>query len=161
MRDSSNQSPRLARESAKELLSQVDSLLQQQQGASLRKSVVQLLNRVPTYSWVGLYLVRGSELRLDSWAGPAATTFREIPLGKGVTGWSAKSGRTEMISDVSKDSRFLRCFGSTKSEMTVPVLLGGKVLGVVDIESDLVNAHSSVDREFVEAVASKIAKNCV
>ena len=154
--------PRLNRERAKELLAEVDLIISRgQQPSALRKSVVQLLNLEPTYNWVGLYLVKGAELRLDSWSGPAPTTHTSIPLGKGICGFGAKSGRTEIVSDVSKDPRYLQCFASTKSEIVVPIMREGKVVAEVDIDADIINAHSSVDREFLEALAAKISRYCV
>lgn len=154
--------PRLNRERAKELLAEVDLLISRgQPPAALRKSVVQLLNMEPTYNWVGIYLVKGGELRLDAWSGPAPTTHTSIPLGKGICGWAAKSGRTEIVSDVSKDPRYLQCFTSTKSEIVVPILLDRKVVGEIDIDADILNAHSSVDRELLEALALKIARYSV
>jgi L-methionine (R)-S-oxide reductase len=153
--------PRLNRERAKELLAEVDLIISRAQPApALRKSVVQLLNLEPTYNWVGLYLLKGTELRLDSWSGPAPTTHTSIPAGKGICGFAAKSGRTEIVSDVSKDPRYLQCFANTKSEIVVPVLNEGKVVAEIDIDGDMVNAHSSVDREFLETLAAKIAKYC-
>jgi len=154
--------PRLNRERAKELLAEVDLLVSRAQPpAALRKSVVQLLNLEPTYNWVGLYVLKGGELRLDAWSGPAPTTHTAIPVGKGICGLAAKSGKTEIVSDVSKEPRYLQCFASTKSEIVVPVASDGKVVAELDIDSDILNAHSSVDREFLEALAAKIAKFCV
>jgi L-methionine (R)-S-oxide reductase len=153
--------PRLNRERAKELLAEVDLLVARaQQPAALRRSVVQLLNLEPTYNWVGIYLLKAGELRLDTWNGPAPTTHTSIPLGKGICGFVAKYGKTEIVSDVSKDPRYLQCFASTRSEIAVPVLLDGKVVAEIDIDGDAINAHSSVDREFLEALASKIARFC-
>ena len=154
--------PRLNRERAKELLGEVDLLISRaQQPAALRKSVVQLLNLEPTYNWVGLYLFLLMDLRLESCKVFAYTTHSSIPLGRGICGFAAKSGRTEIVSDVSKDPRYLQCFASTRSEIAVPVLHEGKVVAEIDIDGDAVNAHSSVDREFLEALAAKIAKFCV
>ena len=153
--------PRLSRERAKELLSEVDSIASKSTApGAVRKGVVQLLNREPTYSWVGLYLVKGKDLALDEWSGLAPTTHTSIPLSKGICGFAAKTGRTEIVSDVSRDPRYLQCFASTKSEIVVPILHEGKVVAEIDIDSDLLNAHSSVDREFLEAVAAKISKYC-
>lgn len=149
------------REKAKELLGQVDQAASGSNSADARQKVVKLLSQVPTYNWVGIYLVKGKDLHLSAWAGPAATVHTVIPIGKGVCGWAAKSGRSDIVSDVSKDPRYLECFASTKSEIVVPVHHGGKVVGEIDIDSDELNAHSSVDREFLEAVASKIARHCV
>ena len=153
---------RMDREKAKELLSQIDSasvVAKSPQG--LRQEVVKLLNQVHNYNWVGIYLVKGGDLRLDAWSGPAATVHTTIPIGKGVCGFAAKSGRTEIVSDVSKDPRYLECFANTKSEIVVPIHHQGRIVGEIDIDSDELNAHSSIDREFLEAVASKIAKFCV
>jgi L-methionine (R)-S-oxide reductase len=152
---------RMDREKAKELLGEVEVAVASPNSAEVRQKVVRLLNQVPTYTWVGIYLVKGNDLQLAAWAGPAATVHSLIPMGKGVCGWAAKSGRTEIVSDVSKDSRYMECFASTKSEIVVPVHFEGRVVGELDIDSDELNAHSSIDREFLEAVAAKIARHCV
>jgi L-methionine (R)-S-oxide reductase len=155
-------SSRMNREKAKELLARVESFASSTSKPSeVRQKVVKLLNSVPTYTWVGVYLVKGNDLRLDSWSGPAATIHTTIPIGKGVCGFAAKSGRTEIVSDVSKDSRYLQCFANTKSEIVVPIQYRGKIVGEIDIDSDELNAHSSFDREFLEAVAAKLAQFCV
>jgi L-methionine (R)-S-oxide reductase len=117
-----------------------------------------LLNSsVPTYSWVGLYASDGKDLVLDAWSGPAATEHIRIPIGKGVCGFAAKAGRTEIVSDVSKDQRYLQCFLSTRAEVVVPIFKGGVVVGEIDIDSDQLDAFSSLDREFLEAVAKKVS----
>ena len=59
------------------------------------------------------------------------------------------------MSDVAKDPRYLQCFLSTKAEIVVPILNQGKVVGEIDIDSDQLDAFSSVDKEFLEAVARK------
>jgi len=152
---------RMDREKAKELLAQVESAASSSPKPSeVRQRVVKILNTVPAYNWVGIYLVKGNDLHLDAWSGPAATIHTTIPIGKGVCGFAAKSGRTEIVSDVSKDPRYLECFANTKSEIVVPIRDGAKVVGEIDIDSDELNAHSSMDREFLEAVASKLARYC-
>jgi GAF domain-containing protein len=149
---------RLSREQAKELLVRLDSTIGGARGRAAREAVVKLLNSaVPGYTWVGVYAVEGKDLVLDAWAGPAATEHTRIPIGKGVCGFAAKAGRTEIVSDVSKDPRYLQCFLSTKSEIVVPILNQGKVVGEIDIDGDQLDAFSSLDREFLEAVARKTA----
>jgi L-methionine (R)-S-oxide reductase len=150
---------RLNRVQAKEVLVKVDSALAAARGHEARDSVVRILNQsVPSYTWVGIYLVEGKDLVLDAWSGPSPTEHERIPIGKGVCGYAAKSGKTEIVSDVSKDSRYLQCFLSTKSEMVVPMTVQGKVVGEIDIDSDQLDAFSSIDGEFLEAVARKIAQ---
>ena len=147
---------RLTREHAKEVLLKMDSVLGESKGRKAREAMVRLLNSsVPSYSWVGIYAVDGKDLVLDSWVGPAATEHTRIPMGKGVCGYAAKSGRTEIVSDVSKDPRYLQCFLSTKSEIVVPITRDRTVVGEIDIDSDQLGAFSTVDREFLEAVARK------
>ena len=149
-------STRLSREQAKEVLVKLESAIGSSSGRSARDATVKLLNSaVPSYSWVGIYAVDGSDLVLDSWSGPAATEHTRIPIGKGVCGFAAKAGRTEIVSDVSKDPRYLQCFLSTKSEIVVPISKGGRVVGEIDIDSEQLDAFSSLDREFLEAVARK------
>lgn len=149
---------RLSREQAKEVLAKVEAAIGESSGRSSRDLVAKELNSaVPSYSWVGIYVVDGSDLTLDSWSGPAATEHTRIPVGKGVCGFAAKAGRTEIVSDVSKDPRYLQCFLSTRSEIVVPILDSGKVVGEIDVDSDQLDSFSSVDREFLEAVAKKLA----
>lgn len=150
---------RLSRDQAKEVLVKVDQVVGQSKGRAAKEAVVKLLNSsVPTYSWVGIYGVQGKDLVLDAWAGPAATEHTRIPVGKGVCGYAAKSGRTEIVSDVTKDPRYLQCFLSTRSEIVVPIKVQGAVVGEIDVDSDRLDAFSSTDREFLEAVAAKAGR---
>jgi GAF domain-containing protein len=147
---------RLAREQARELLIRLDSAIIGTKGRACREAVVKFLNsEVPSYSWVGIYTIEGKDLVLDAWAGPSATEHTRIPIGKGVCGFAAKAGKTEIVSDVSKDPRYLQCFLSTKSEIVVPITEKGVVVGEIDIDGDQLDAFSSLDREFLEAVARK------
>jgi L-methionine (R)-S-oxide reductase len=153
---------RLGRERAREVLGSIESALASASGSSALQTAARLLaSSVPTYAWVGIYLVRADDLVLDAWAGPAPTDHSRIPLGKGVCGFAAKAGRTEIVSDVGKDPRYLECFPSTRSEMVVPILNGGSVVGEIDIDSDQLDAFSSLDREFLEAVAKRLSTECV
>lgn len=153
---------RLSRERARELLASVESGLASTEGRASRDWLVKFLNgSVPTYSWVGVYLVDGNDLVLDAWSGPAATQHTRIPVGKGVCGFAARAGRTEIVSDVGRDPRYLECFVSTRAEIVVPIFNQDKVIGEIDIDSDQLDAFSSLDREFLEAVARKVSPHCV
>lgn len=115
--------------------------------------VVEVLAEVPHYSWVGIYLVQGEELVLGPWKGPQATQHVRIPIGKGICGAAAATGKTEVVEDVASDPRYLACFPSTRSEIVVPIRYGEEVLGEIDIDSDIRAAFSDRDREFLEQVA--------
>ena len=120
--------------------------------------VVELLHdRFPHYDWVGIYWVEDRELVLGPWKGPAATEHTRIPIGKGVCGAAAASGRTEIVPDVSKDPRYLACFASTKSEIVVPIRAGTRVIGEIDIDGKELNAFGPSDRAFLETVAALLA----
>ncbi|MDG7008152.1 MAG: GAF domain-containing protein [Nitrososphaerota archaeon] len=136
----------------------LDSDIGSLRGKDALEAIVRLLNsEVPSYTWVGIYAVAGGELVLDAWSGPAATEHVRIPIGKGVCGFAAKAGKTEIVSDVSKDPRYLQCFLSTRSEIVVPIFNQDSVVGEIDVDGDQLDAFSSLDREFLEAVARKAA----
>ena len=112
-----------------------------------------LETEVEHYSWVGIYLVDGDELVLGPWRGPQATEHVRIPVGQGVCGAAAASGATEVVDDVNADPRYLACFPSTRSEIVVPILHDGRVVGEIDIDSDRPAAFTEEDRSFLERVA--------
>ena len=102
----------------------------------LRQAVDLLHDRFESYSWVGIYFVEGDELQLGPWKGPHATEHVRIPVGSGVCGAAAASGRTEVVDDVTADDRYLACFPSTRSEIVVPVSYEDMVVAEIDIDSD-------------------------
>jgi GAF domain-containing protein len=116
-----------------------------------------LAETFPHYSWVGLYWVEGDDLVLGPWNGPQATEHTRIPVGVGVCGAAAASGRTEVVADVARDPRYLACFASTRSEIVVPIIRDGRVIGEIDVDSDRPAAFSPADARFLEGVAALIA----
>ena len=120
--------------------------------------VAYLADTFPHYSWVGIYWVEGSDLVLGPWRGPQATEHTRIPVGTGICGAAAASGRSEVVDDVSADPRYLACFASTRSEIVVPILRDGRVIGEIDVDSDRPAAFTPADRRFLEAVAGLIAR---
>ena len=136
----------------------MNELLPDVERAGDLQEVVDLLHdRVDQYSWVGIYLVEGNDLVLGPWKGPEATEHVRIPVGQGVCGAAAASGRTEVVDDVNSDPRYLACFPSTRSEIVVPIHLDGRVVGEIDIDSDRPAAFGDDDRAFLEDVAELIA----
>jgi L-methionine (R)-S-oxide reductase len=126
-------------------------------GDVLRDVVEALHDGVAHYSWVGIYLVEGDELVLGPWKGPEATEHVRIPVGQGICGAAAASGQTEIVDDVNADLRYLACFPSTRSEIVVPIAYEGRVVGEIDIDSDLPAAFAEADRTFLERVALLVA----
>lgn len=137
----------------------MNELLPEIERAADVQSVVELLHdRVESYSWVGIYVVEGDDLVLGPWKGPQATDHVRIPVGQGVCGSAAASGRTEIVDDVDADPRYLACFPSTRSEIVVPISRDGRVVGEIDIDSDRPAAFGEADREFLERVAELVAE---
>lgn len=125
---------------------------------ALYDGVCGVLNEtVPTYNWVGIYLVEGEELVLAAWRGPAATEHLRIPLGQGICGAAAASNETIVVDDVNADPRYLACFVNTRAEIVVPIASGARVWGEIDIDSDHRGAFGPADRDFLEGVAAQLA----
>jgi L-methionine (R)-S-oxide reductase len=140
-------------------LAAVDRIVNRESEADevLRKTVDVLHDRFDHYSWVGIYLVEGGDLVLGPWKGPQATEHVRIPVGQGICGAAAASGRTEIVDDVNADRRYLACFPSTRSEIVVPILYEGRVVGEIDIDSDRPAAFGPEDRALLDRVAVLIS----
>jgi L-methionine (R)-S-oxide reductase len=123
----------------------------------LMAETVALLQRGrPHYNWVGVYLLEGEELVLGPFVGKP-TPHTRIPLNKGICGAAASSGKTLIVDDVQADPRYLACSLETRSEIVVPIVRAGRVLGEIDIDSDAPAAFTEEDRRLLEAVAEILA----
>jgi L-methionine (R)-S-oxide reductase len=140
-------------------LEAVDRIVNRESEADevLRQTVEILHDRFAQYSWVGIYLVEENNLVLGPWKGPQATEHVRIPIGQGVCGAAAASGQTELVDDVNADKRYLSCFPSTRSEIVVPIVYEGKVVGEIDIDSDAPAAFGPEDKTLLERVATLIS----
>lgn len=126
--------------------------------ADLYRDVCAILNEtIPTYNWVGIYLVEGADLVLAAWQGPEATEHVRIPVGAGICGAAAATGETIVVDDVNADPRYLACFVNTRAEIVVPIVADGAVRGEIDIDSDHHGAFGPADRDFLEALAARLA----
>lgn len=128
---------------------------------TLQRAVSFLRRNVAHYNWVGVYMLEGDELVLKAWDGPEATQHVRIPIGKGICGLAARERRTVIVSDVNADSRYLACFPYTKSEIVVPIFKDSKVIGEIDIDSNMLHAFTERDREFLEGVAALLGERYV
>ncbi len=121
---------------------------------ALKYTVSFLRNKIDKYNWVGIYMVEGDDLVLRAWDGPEATEHVRIKIGEGICGLAAKEQFTVVVPDVSKDSRYIACFPNTKSEIVVPIFKNGKVIGEIDIDSDLIDPFDKKDEHFLESIAN-------
>jgi GAF domain-containing protein len=127
----------------------------------LMESITLLLNQeMLKYNWVGFYMLETGAnpmLVLGHYQG-AMTPHTRISLHQGICGAAASSGKTVVVDDVTKDTRYLACSLETKSEIVVPVFVRGKVVGELDIDSHFPAAFGSEDRELVEYCARLVGE---
>lgn len=121
--------------------------------------VADLIRRTRGYRWVGLYDVDRDEIAIISWSGHGAPAYPRFPANKGLSGSAVRARTTVVVNDVTADPRYLTAFGSTRSEMIVPVLdpSTGSAIGTIDVESEHVNAFKNEDRALVERCALVLA----
>jgi L-methionine (R)-S-oxide reductase len=129
---------------------------------ALMQGVCQLLHeRMLKYNWVGFYMLEpGTKppvLVLESYIG-AMTPHTRIPLNQGICGAAASSGKTIVVDDVSKDSRYLACSLETKSEIVVPIFVKSQVAGELDIDSHFAAAFGAEDQALVQYCAELVGK---
>jgi GAF domain-containing protein len=138
----------------------IKTILLQKDTSNVVQQVVDFLQKhFKQYNWVGIYVVQNNVLVLGPWRGKVATEHTRIPIGSGVCGSAAQSGNTEIVDDVSKDNRYLSCFLSTRSEIVVPIKKGIKVVGEIDIDSDVFAAFDKNDAVFLEKIADMLLQH--
>jgi GAF domain-containing protein len=126
-------------------------------GSLMAETVALLQRERPHYNWVGVYLLEKDELVLGPYVGKP-TPHTRIPLNKGICGAAASSGQTLIVDDVNADPRYLACSLETRSEIVVPITRAGRVLGEIDIDSDVPAAFTEEDRALLEGVAAILAE---
>ncbi len=116
-----------------------------------------LKDAFPHYTGVYFYWMDGdNSLLLRAFSGRPTEHVR-IPIERGICGRAAREKRTVIVDDVQADSSYLACSLETKSEIVVPILKDGRVLGEIDIDGDDRAAYGEADRRFLEQLASLIA----
>ena len=106
------------------------------------------------FFWVGFYLVKEDELVLGPFQGPIACT--RIRLGRGVCGTAWKEARTLIVPDVEQFPGHIACSSDSKSEIVVPILQQGEVIGVLDIDSDELDSFDTIDARYLEEICTYI-----
>ena len=124
---------------------------------AMTRTVEILKDRVPDYTWVGIYELIGNELVLGPFVGKPSPHTR-IPLGRGICGAAAADKATIVVDDVNADPRYLACTLETRSEIVVPIMRGCEVLGEIDIDSDRPAAFGVEDQRLLEVVAAALSE---
>jgi GAF domain-containing protein len=104
--------------------------------------------------WVGFYLVKEDELVLGPFQGPVACT--RIRKGRGVCGSSWADAKTLIVADVEKFPGHIACSSLSRSEIVVPIIKDGVVLGVLDADSADLDTYDEIDQRYLEEMVGWI-----
>lgn len=123
------------------------------------KQAAEMVRAERQYRWIGIYKVERSDFLLVAGTGKEPPAYRRFPTTQGLCGVVADSLETLIVADVRKDPRWLPAFWTTLSEIVVPIISEstGRLLGVLDVESEKPDAFDEDDRDFLEHVAVLLA----
>ncbi|SOD13162.1 GAF domain-containing protein [Pedobacter xixiisoli] len=100
--------------------------------------------------WVGFYLIKNDELVLGPFQGPVACT--RIKKGKGVCGSSWEQEKTLVVPNVDEFPGHIACASASKSEIVLPVYIDGKIIGVLDVDSEYLSHFDEVDDRYLNEI---------
>ena len=120
--------------------------------ANLSNASALLKISFPNTVFAGFYLFNGNELILGPFQGGVSCV--RIALGKGVCGESAASRQTVIVGDVKTYPNYISCDSSARSEIVVPMVKDGQLLGVLDLDSSLVDDYDDLDLKYLEEFVS-------
>jgi putative methionine-R-sulfoxide reductase with GAF domain len=127
----------------------------------LLQAVADTIRHIGDYRWVGLYDVDhgAGVVRNVVFSGPGAPEYPQFPIHKGLTGAAIVQKGTINVGDVDADARYLTAFGSTRSEIIVPIFdeARQKVIGTIDVESELRDAFDAERKALLERSADVVS----
>jgi L-methionine (R)-S-oxide reductase len=122
------------------------------------KQLVEMIRAARDYRWVGLYKIIKEEFVIVAETGSEPPAYARFPISQGLCGAALESGKPIIVGDVHRDPRYLPTFHTTRSEIVVPMRNEHRhVLGMLDVESDKLDAFGEEDREFLERACGLIA----
>ena len=126
--------------------------------ANCANTAALLFERLHSVNWAGFYFLRGEELVLGPFQGRVACV--RIKLGDGVCGTAAMRRETVVVADVHAFPGHIACDAASQSEIVVPLLQDGQLLGVLDIDSPVQGRFKDADRILCEQVAAVLMQAC-
>ena len=117
-------------------------------------NVAAMLHETFGFWWTGFYRVEGEELVLGPFQGPMACT--RIRKGRGVCGTAWLKEETQVVPDVDKFPGHIACSSASRSEIVVPIFHEGKVIAVLDIDSERLNTFNETDRQNLEQIVKML-----
>ena len=122
-------------------------------------TMAEMIRAACDYRWVGIYKIVRGDFVIVAKTGECPPAYPRFPITQGLAGAAVESKQAVMVADVHKDPRYLPTFGSTQSEIVVPVITEtNKVVGFINVESEKLNAFTENDRDFLEHAAYLIAR---
>ncbi|MFS0598316.1 GAF domain-containing protein [Peribacillus frigoritolerans] len=125
--------------------------------ANLSNAAALLNQFLDEINWVGFYLYEEDQLILGPFQGLPACV--RIPMGKGVCGTSAATGKTLRIEDVHQFPGHIACDAASRSEIVIPLMKDGKLLGVLDIDSPITDRFDEMDQQGLEKFAEILSNH--
>ncbi|MEM1081186.1 MAG: GAF domain-containing protein [Pseudomonadota bacterium] len=135
------------------LLQQARALVRGEQDriANAANLAALIFNGMNDVNWAGFYFTQSDQLVLGPFQGQPACV--RIPWGQGVCGTAAATGQTQRVRDVHAFEGHIACDAASQSEVVVPLIVEGAVLGVLDVDSPVVDRFSTNDQALLEDLA--------
>ena len=152
--DSTQPKPALYRQ----LLQELNGLIAGERDliANLANSAALIYHSLPDLNWAGFYLLKDGELVVGPFQGKPACV--RIALGKGVCGTAAAQRTTQVVRDVNDFPGHIACDAASNSEIVVPMIRNGELLGVLDLDSPKLARFDEEDRQGLEAFVAALLK---
>ena len=143
------------------LLAQLDALLTEETNAlaNLSNTSALLNQALPRSVFAGFYLYDQSELILGPFQGGVSCVH--IAIGKGVCGEAAQKQETIIVEDVHQHANYISCDSRAMSEIVVPMVKDGQLLGVLDLDSEIVADYDQLDQAYLEQFVSLLLEKTV
>lgn len=106
------------------------------------------------FFWVGFYMIKDDELVLGPFQGPVACT--RIKIGKGVCGSAWGQKKTIIVPDVDLFTGHIACSSASKSEIVIPIIRNGNVIGVLDVDSAELNSFDETDADYLQQILDRL-----
>lgn len=141
------------------LLNQLDALIADEPDfiANMANLSALLYMKMPSVSWVGFYLYRGQQLVVGPFQGKPACI--RIDMGKGVCGKAASLRESQLVDDVHRFPGHIACDSDSNSELVIPLLKGGQLLGVLDLDSPSYGRFGQQDLQGLQAIVERLLRN--
>ncbi len=137
------------------LLPQIASLIEGENDLIANMAnIAAALKQTFDFFWVGFYRVINDQLVLSPFQGPIACT--RIRYGKGVCGTAWKEAQTLIVPDVDLFPGHIACSSASRSEIVVPIIKEGNVIGVLDIDSDSLDSFDETDKLYLERICNEM-----